>query len=354
MQTLHLVTAALALSQLVLLALMAGCTARRTAAIDERKTALWLALFATAVCCYLALRFTCRTPDFILINTLLLLGANAVPASFWLLSRQLFRDEAALAPWVWAGLFGHWLIASLTELPALAVTALHSGAQWSKLLLLGLALAEAVSQWRIDLVESRRQLRVRLMMALGCYMGAVVLVEILMTVRGEGVDLLNLGGIWLFSLLSNLQLLEMRSELLHRPAPTASAAVPSPPPSAPLFDSLGVALQQALDQERIHARNGLTIGQLADHLHVPEYQLRRYINGQLGFRNFNDFLNQHRLDEVARRLVDPAQQRLPVLTLALDCGYSSLSPFNRAFKARFGLTPSEYRRQQLPHALIED
>jgi AraC-like DNA-binding protein len=32
-----------------------------------------------------------------------------------------------------------------------------------------------------------------------------------------------------------------------------------------------------------------------------------------------------------------------VLTLALDCGYASIGPFNRAFKARFGVTPTQYR-----------
>jgi AraC-like DNA-binding protein len=32
-----------------------------------------------------------------------------------------------------------------------------------------------------------------------------------------------------------------------------------------------------------------------------------------------------------------------VLTIALDCGYGSIGPFNRAFKARFGVTPSQFR-----------
>ena len=35
------------------------------------------------------------------------------------------------------------------------------------------------------------------------------------------------------------------------------------------------------------------------------------------------------------------------LTIALDAGFSSLGPFNRAFKAETGVTPSEYRRQAL-------
>ena len=38
---------------------------------------------------------------------------------------------------------------------------------------------------------------------------------------------------------------------------------------------------------------------------------------------------------------------MPVLTIALDAGFSSLGPFNRAFKAETGATPSEYRRLNL-------
>ena len=37
---------------------------------------------------------------------------------------------------------------------------------------------------------------------------------------------------------------------------------------------------------------------------------------------------------------------LPVLTIALDCGYGSIGPFNRAFKARYGITPGQFRNQR--------
>jgi AraC-like DNA-binding protein len=74
-----------------------------------------------------------------------------------------------------------------------------------------------------------------------------------------------------------------------------------------------------------------------------EYLLRRAINRHLGYRNFNDFLHDYRLREAGQRLCDPAEAHLPVLTIALDCGYGSIGPFNRAFKSRFGLTPTQYR-----------
>jgi AraC-like DNA-binding protein len=38
---------------------------------------------------------------------------------------------------------------------------------------------------------------------------------------------------------------------------------------------------------------------------------------------------------------------VPILTIALDAGFQSLGPFNRAFKSATGETPSKYRRRKL-------
>ena len=38
-----------------------------------------------------------------------------------------------------------------------------------------------------------------------------------------------------------------------------------------------------------------------------------------------------------------AAEELPILTIALEAGYGSIGPFNRAFKQRMGMTPTEYR-----------
>ena len=69
------------------------------------------------------------------------------------------------------------------------------------------------------------------------------------------------------------------------------------------------------------------------------------INGSMGYRNFNQFLNHFRIQEASRRLVDRDTRRLPVLTIAIDVGYASLAPFNKAFKNIHGITPTEYRKQ---------
>ena len=104
------------------------------------------------------------------------------------------------------------------------------------------------------------------------------------------------------------------------------------------------ALMRLMADERIYRHDNLTIGVLATKLKIPEYRLRRLINQRLGYRNFNAFLNNHRIEEAKAALADPAQAEVPVITIAMDAGFQSLGPFNRAFKAMTGVTPSEYRK----------
>jgi AraC-like DNA-binding protein len=93
-------------------------------------------------------------------------------------------------------------------------------------------------------------------------------------------------------------------------------------------------------------REGLTIGDLAAELGVPEHRLRPLINDHLDFRNFAAFVNAHRIDAAKRVLADPEQARTTIAAIAFDLGFGSLGPFNRAFKEATGVTPTEYRRGQ--------
>lgn len=87
----------------------------------------------------------------------------------------------------------------------------------------------------------------------------------------------------------------------------------------------------------------LTIKELGCKLAIPEHQLRELINKHLGFRNFSDFLNSYRLPAACSQFADITNSRKPILTIALELGYGSIAPFNRAFKAKTGVTPKEYR-----------
>ncbi len=106
-------------------------------------------------------------------------------------------------------------------------------------------------------------------------------------------------------------------------------------------------IEKLIETDELYLQPGLTITGLAQSAGLPEHRLRRLINRHLGYRNFADFLNHYRITAAQRRLSSVQERNVPVLTIAMELGYGSLGPFNRAFKERTGQTPTEYRRKQL-------
>jgi AraC-like DNA-binding protein len=119
------------------------------------------------------------------------------------------------------------------------------------------------------------------------------------------------------------------------------------PASEPAWEAQLAPVRHLMEEEGIYREHGMTIGRLASAADLPEYRLRQLINGGLGYRNFNDFLNRFRIDEASRRLADPSEARIPVLTIALDVGFRSISSFNKSFKDTHGVTPTAYRKARL-------
>lgn len=102
-------------------------------------------------------------------------------------------------------------------------------------------------------------------------------------------------------------------------------------------------LNAIMQDEQAYLNAGLTIDELAKQMGTTPHSLRALINIRLGYRHFTAYLNGLRVENVKLKLADPAYSGLPILTLALDAGFNSISPFNRAFKRMEGITPSEYR-----------
>lgn len=103
------------------------------------------------------------------------------------------------------------------------------------------------------------------------------------------------------------------------------------------------ALSALMRNEEIFREPGLTISALAQRLGVSQHRLRALINTQLGYANFSTYLNTFRIEAVKQAFTRPEAQHLPILNIAMESGFNSLSTFNSAFKALEGVTPSAYR-----------
>ena len=305
---------------------------------------------------------------------------------FWVFVQALFDDDFA-----WRPLHGGaWLaVAALSgfncawgEPGASALAPVTMGLQRGvPLLFAGLAAVAAAAHWRSDLVEGRRRVRA-FMVVTGIVYTVVMLVARLGSPQGRlsGVvatldvvlllvivvpaawRMLHLSGSDLFPSDAPARPPAAHSSHAAQPCPARpdqAEATPSIAPAAapadPAEERLAATLQRLMAVDRAYRTEDLTVAGLAQRLAVPEYRLRRLINQRLGHRNFNAFVNGFRLDEARAALADAGQRDVPVLTIALDAGFQSIGPFNRAFKAATGLTPTEFRRERLEkQALLAD
>lgn len=99
--------------------------------------------------------------------------------------------------------------------------------------------------------------------------------------------------------------------------------------------------------EKIFKKEVISIREIASKLGEHEYKVRKLINYQLGYKNFNEFINSYRISEICKVLLDEKQngEKISITRLAMDYGYGSLASFNRAFKSQTGMTPSEFRKK---------
>jgi AraC-like DNA-binding protein len=89
-----------------------------------------------------------------------------------------------------------------------------------------------------------------------------------------------------------------------------------------------------------HLAEPLSVEAAARVAHITPAAFSRFFRRETG-KTWSTYLNDVRCSEAAVRL---RQGTRPVAQIAHDCGYPTLSHFNRAFAARFHQTPSRYRR----------
>lgn len=103
-------------------------------------------------------------------------------------------------------------------------------------------------------------------------------------------------------------------------------------------------LRTAMEVDRAYLRNDLTLVQLAEELGLPRNQLSQIVNERCGL-SFSEFLNDYRVSEAERLMLDPGLGHVTVDAVGDRSGFNSRSAFYSAFKRRTGLTPAAFRRR---------
>jgi len=121
-----------------------------------------------------------------------------------------------------------------------------------------------------------------------------------------------------------------------QPQPQSQA---EPAPDQAVF----ARIERALREEALYTEPRLTRAELAAAAQLPERQVSQAIRQATG-RNFNDYINALRLEDVRAMLEEAAAGRsgASVLDIAYTAGFSSKSVFNAVFKRETGQTPTAW------------
>ena len=101
-----------------------------------------------------------------------------------------------------------------------------------------------------------------------------------------------------------------------------------------------VRLKAVLQRVEEEYATPLTVEQMAESCGCSTSHFMRWFKQMTG-STFTAYLNERRLAVAAERLRQSADS---ILFIAGEVGFENLSNFNRQFKARYGVTPREYRR----------
>ncbi|WP_169711745.1 helix-turn-helix domain-containing protein [Henriciella litoralis] len=266
----------------------------------------------------------------------------------WLFALSLYQREFQLrAAHVIVGLAYtapiFWIRFAEFGLVPLVPAWLISFVSVTSILLIGHLIFATLREWPDDLVAERRRSRLFFVLTIIFVVVVAAVSEPFLVGRdGIAAETFKVVSIWPAIAIAAVWLLK---------ADTNGVRFDEAGLSPSNISASDAALKEKLDRVMIEQsafkRRGLSIVSLASELCVTQHRLRALINGTLGFQNFSTYVNALRIAEMKFWLSDEGKRHLPIQTLALDCGFKSLAPFNRAFRESEGVTPSEYRARQL-------
>lgn len=272
----------------------------------------------------------------------------------WLLTRTLFRAERPIQRW---NLFAvgaiiaveaYWALTSVSTAGGLAGEVHRIAANAASFICIGalvMVLVESMSGYSAKLPRSERRFR-QTFIAVFCVMVGISIIW------ASNAKEMSFGGQWVELVIAACAFTGVvGSRMAVNFRKTHPLAIPSgrkiSQTLSPAAQDQGLAMRilDGIERDNRFTTPDLKVADLAAALGEQDYKVSQSITGTLGYRNFNHLINARRIDHAKQVLADPQIESGPILSIAFDCGFNSIGPFNRAFKQETGMTPRAYRAE---------
>jgi AraC-like DNA-binding protein len=102
-------------------------------------------------------------------------------------------------------------------------------------------------------------------------------------------------------------------------------------------------LERLCSDQKIYRDSNLDRDKVAKMLGISPSYVSQLINSITG-ENFSTYINRYRVEEVKKLIVDKEFENYSLLSMGLECGFSSKTTYYNWFKKITGMTPNTYRK----------
>lgn len=100
-------------------------------------------------------------------------------------------------------------------------------------------------------------------------------------------------------------------------------------------------LYYVLEHEKPYLNDSLTLADLAAQIPITDKKLSELLNRHVNI-SFYDLVNDYRVETVKEKMRSPEMRQFTLLALAFESGFKSKTSFNRVFKQKTGVSPSQF------------
>lgn len=281
------------------------------------------------------------------LSYIMAVGGAAGCGWLWLFARTLFRVDKPIAPWNLYAIATIIVIEAYWELVNASTSSgtfsevhriVGNAASFICIGALVLVFVEVLSGYNTAMPKYEQRFRQTFVFVFGVMIAIALLWALSVNENSFGA---NWADTALFACAFTSIVGTNLAMSFRKRHPLATLRASKPP--ATIDTGLAKRILHALEQEQRFATPNIKLANLAAALGEQDYKVTQCITGFLGYRNFNHLINSHRINFAKEALANRDNEGRPILSIAFDCGFNSLGPFNRAFKQQVGMTPREFR-----------
>lgn len=109
----------------------------------------------------------------------------------------------------------------------------------------------------------------------------------------------------------------------------------------PSWEEWKTRIESLMRSEKLYENARLSLNDLATKLKTNPTMISKAINQSFQM-NFNDYVNNYRVEEVKKLIEKGVHRQQTLLGIAYDAGFNSKTTFNRVFKKNTGKSPKEF------------